>query len=181
MDARELARWRTERKQSEAANRVQQIQQEYAQAERERDIAIANNDIETAEWRDMDCEQLEQEYRQYVPPPKPKMHPAAQEWILQNKPFFDRHGTQADQAVKAAHAWLTRPGNAGWKVNSPEYFGAIESLLETDGQRLYGVRYDPAEKVPNLREAAKITGMSPNKYVGVAQELYKQGRVGRDS
>jgi hypothetical protein len=64
----ELAQWRAQRKQAEISNRLEEIKQEHAQAARERDTAIANNDLETAEWRDGDCERLEQEWNQYVPP-----------------------------------------------------------------------------------------------------------------
>jgi hypothetical protein len=180
--AEDVARWRMERKQAQIADRVSQIGAEYAQAVRERDRAIGDGDTETAEYRDMDCEQLEGEYREYVPPQQ-TMHPAAQQWLLQNKPFFDRHGAKADEAVRAAHAWLTRQGSAGVKVNSPEYFKAVEDLLEMHGPTYYGVRYDAGEKQLTANEAVKISlgdnGQRSTKiYNDAARQAYAQGKIG---
>ena len=141
----DLARWRVERKQAQIADRVNQIADEYREAMRERDRAIADGDTETASFRDDDCIQLKSEYLQYCPP-QPQMDPAAAQWIRENKAFFERRGPNADAAVRAAHAWLTRPGNAGWRVNSPEYFRAVESLLETDGPSRFGVDTTPMRK-----------------------------------
>jgi hypothetical protein len=160
-----------------------QIGAEYAQAVRERDTAIANNDLETAEWRDADCEQLEQEYNQYVPPQPPQMSREAQQWILQNKTFFDRHGAKAEAAVRGAHAWLTRQGSAGVKVNSPEYFKAVEDLLEMHGPSYNGVRYDAGEKQLTPNEAVKISfgdnGQRSTKvYNDAARQAYAQGKIG---
>jgi hypothetical protein len=69
--AEDLAQWRMQRRQAEVANRVEQIKDEYAEASRERDQLIANGNVEEAEWRDKDCEQLEAEWAQYVPPRSP--------------------------------------------------------------------------------------------------------------
>jgi hypothetical protein len=171
----DLARWRVERKQAQIADRVNQIADEYREAMRERDRAIADGDTETASFRDDDCIQLESEYLQYCPP-RPQMDPAAAQWIRENKAFFERHGPNADAAVRAAHAWLTRPGNAGWKVNSPEYFKAVESLLETDGPSRFGVRYDPNEKELNANEAARVSGVSAKTYNNASRQLAAQGR-----
>ena len=62
--AQEIAEWRQQRAQQQIADRCQQIRQEYAEVQRERDQAIANNDMYTAEDRDADCQQLEQEWNQ---------------------------------------------------------------------------------------------------------------------
>jgi hypothetical protein len=171
----ELAQWRVQRQQREAADRVSQLSQEYQEATREGDRAIANNEIEEAEYQDNVCMDLEKDYIK-ICPPQPQMDPAAAQWVRENKAFFDRHGPNADAAVRAAHAWLTRPGNAGWKVNSPEYFKAVESLLETDGPSRYGVRYDPNEKELNPGEAAKVSGVSAKTYNNASRQLAAQGR-----
>jgi hypothetical protein len=92
--AEDLARWRAERKQQEIANRLEQIKTEHAEAARERDIAIANNDMETAEFRDMDAEQLEQEYQQIVGPQRPQMHPASVEFLQKNRAFVSATAKQ---------------------------------------------------------------------------------------
>jgi hypothetical protein len=172
----DLARWRLERKQQEMAARVDQMATEYRQAIRERDQAIADGDTETASFRDDDCIQLEKEYMEICPPQPPPMDPRAREWILRNKTFFDRHGPQANAAVQAAHAWLTRPGNAGWRVNSREYFNAIESLLEMEGPSRFGVRYDPKEKSLTANQVAKATGLSAQEYNRASKEIAAQGR-----
>ena len=183
--AEDVARWRMERKQAQITDRVNQIGAEYAQAVRERDRAIADGDTETAECRDMDCEQLEGEYAQYCPPQQ-TMHPAAQQWILQNKPFFDRHGAAADNAVRAAHAYVTRqkiPGETnlqrtgmGLRPNTPQYFQALEDNLQMHGPTFFGVKYDPNEKALTATEAAKVSKISANDYNRASQQLAAQGR-----
>jgi hypothetical protein len=174
--AEDLARWRQERKQQEVAARVDQMSQEYRQIINERDRAIADGDAETAAFRDDDAMALEKEYMDYVGPPQPQMDPAARNWVLRNKVFFDRHGQQANQAVQAAHNWLTRPGNAGWKVNSREYFDAIESLLEMEGPSRFGVRYDPKEKSLTAGQVAKHSGLSANEYKAASNRVYAAGK-----
>jgi hypothetical protein len=171
--AEDLARWRLERKQQEVAARVDQMSQEYRQAIRERDQAIADGDTETASFRDDDCIQLEREYMEICPPQPPQMDPRAREWVLRNKAFFDRHGAQANQAVQAAHAWLTRPGSAGWKVNSREYFNAIETF---EGPSRFGVRYDPKEKALTANQVAKASGLSAQEYNNASKQIAAQGR-----
>jgi hypothetical protein len=119
-------------------DRVNQIADEYREAVRERDRAIADGDTETAAFRDDDAIRLEQEYAQYCPP-QPQMDPRATEWIRRNKAFFDRHGLQADAAVRAAHAYVTRPRvpdetnpartGMGLRPNTPAYFKAMEVCL----------------------------------------------------
>jgi len=78
--------------------------------------------------------------------------------------------------VRGAHAWLTRPGSAGWKVNSPEYFRAIESLLETDGPRYYGVRYDPQEKALTANQVCRGFGIDGNTYNNAARRVQAAGK-----
>ena len=70
----ELYQWRVQRKQQQIANRCEQIRQEHAQASRERDELIAQNNLEEAELRDDDCQQLEQEWNHYNPPQQ-QVHP----------------------------------------------------------------------------------------------------------
>jgi hypothetical protein len=190
--AEDLARWRAERKQAEISNRLEEIKQEHAQAARERDTAIANNDLETAEWRDGDCERLEQEWNQYVPPQRPQMDPRAADWVQRNAPFFERHGDQ--KASKAVLDWvyyMMRPKNPN--TNNPAYTGMgltyeqvvspqgkkiLEELLETHGQAFHNVRFDPNEQTITATEAAKISGVSPQTYNNASRELARDGRFG---
>jgi hypothetical protein len=181
----ELAHWRAQRKQAQIADRLEQIQQEHAQAARERDVAIANNDLEEAELRDMDVEQLEQEYQQIVGPQRPQMHPASVEFLQKNRAFRERHGAAADQAILMAHNYATRPRNPttnnpaytgmGLTPNTPQYFQAVRDLL-TMYARDHGLTYDPNEETLTPTEAAKISGTSPQTYNNASRELARDGR-----
>jgi hypothetical protein len=180
----ELAHWRAQRKQAQIADRLEQIQQEHAQAARERDVAIANNDLEEAELRDMDVEQLEQEYQQIVGPQRPQMHPASVEFLQKNRAFRERHGAAVDQAILMAHNYATRPRNPttnnpaytgmGLTPNTPQYFQAVRDLL-TMYARDHGLTYDPNEETLTPTEAAKISGTSPQTY-NASRELARDGR-----
>ena len=153
----ELARWRTERRQAEIQDRVEQIKDEHAQASRERDTALANGDVETAEFCDKDCEQLEQEFSQYVPN-QPQVHPQWATWIRRNAPFIEREGQRGVQAVTDALAYMQRPRTASTdpkytgmglspqQIFTPQGLHKLETLLETHGQQFYGVKYDTNEK-----------------------------------
>jgi hypothetical protein len=186
--AEELAQWRAQRKQQEISNRVQQIQQEHAQAARERDIAINNNDMETAEWRDADCEQLEQEYAAYVPPQRPQLDPRLVQFAKQNAGFLQKYGQRAYQALDEAHNYMMRPrtGNPnpaytgmGWNpqhVYTPAYFNRMKELLEMHGEKLLGVKYDSNEEMLTPNEAAKISGLTPQQYNHAAGVIGRQGR-----
>jgi hypothetical protein len=182
----DLARWRLERRQAQIADRVNQIADEYREAVRERDRAIADGDTETASFRDDDAIQLEQEYLQYCPPQAPQMDPSAAEWVRRNKSFFDRHGPQADAAVRAAHAYVTRPRvpnetnpartGCGLRPNTKAYWDALETALEVHGPDFYGVRYDPSEKALTANEVANFSGQSPEDYNRASRQLAADGR-----
>ena len=150
--ADDLAAWRLQRQQQQIANRLEQIRQEHAQASRERDTAIANNDMDEAELRDMDAQQLEAEYRQYVPPQQ-QVHPLWQTWIREHGAFVEREGQRGVNAVTGALAYMQRPRNPN--SNDPRYTGMgmtpqqiftpqgldkLEDLLELHGSQFYGVR-----------------------------------------
>jgi hypothetical protein len=181
----DLMRWRAERKQAEISNRLEQIKTEHAEAARERDTAIANNDLETAEWRDGDCERLEQEWAQYVPPQQPQMHPASVEFLQKNRAFRERHGQAADQAILMAHNYATRRRNPntndprytgmGLTPNTPQYFDAVKSLL-TMYAKDHGLHYDPEEEALTAGEAAKASGVSAQTYNNASRELARDGR-----
>jgi hypothetical protein len=183
--AEDLARWRAERKQAEISNRLEQIKTEHAEAARERDTAIANNDLETAEWRDGDCERLEQEWNQYVPPQQPQMHPASVEFLQKNRAFRERHGQAADQAILMAHNYAVRPRNPnttnpaytgmGLTPNTPQYFEAVKSLL-TMYAKDHGLHYDPEEEALTANEAAKASGVSNQTYNNASRELARDKR-----
>jgi hypothetical protein len=168
----ELAQWRVQRKQQEISNRVEQIREEHSQAARERDIAIANNDLETAEFRDMDCEQLEQEYAHYVPQ-QPQSDPRQVEFVRRRAPFVQKYGQQAMQNFDRAHQYLM---SRGWKPNTQQYFDGLDTLMEMYGKN-YGTPYDPTQKMLTQSEAAKISGLDEKSYAAAYEQLRRQGRV----
>ena len=182
--AEQIAQWRAQRAQQQIADRVNQIQSEYRQVQRERDQAIADNDLVTAEYRDADCQQLEQEWAHYNPP-RQQIDPRIQEFVRQRTPFVERHGQAAYQAMDLAHQYATRPRNPnannfasagmGLTPGTQAYFNAMDDLL-TLYSKDFGLRYDPEEKLLTAPEAARISGLSAKAYNQAAQEIGRQGR-----
>jgi len=184
----QIAAWRAQRQQQQVNDRLQQIRSEHAQAVRERDVAIPENRMEDAELRDMDCQQLEQEWHQYNPP-RQQADPRMVEFVRRRQPFVDRHGQAAYQAMDMAHRYATAPrdpnataasvgaGRSGMGLtpNTPAYFQAMDSLL-TMYAKDYGLHYDPEEKLLTANQAAKISGLSPQQYNHAAQQIGSQGR-----
>src|SRR5262249_34082783 len=84
----EIAQWRMQRRQSEAQSRLNELRQEHAEQIRERDTAIANNDLELAASADDQAQYLENEYRQLLGPHQPQVHP---EWANWDATKFDVH------------------------------------------------------------------------------------------
>src|SRR5262249_59960043 len=105
----EIAQWRMQRRQSEAQSRLQELRQEHAEALRERDTAIANNDLELAASADDQCQYLENEYTQLVGPQQPQVNPQWQEWMRRNATFIEREGQRGVNAVTDALAYMQRP------------------------------------------------------------------------
>src|SRR5262245_3139108 len=132
----------------------------------------------TDDWHyyDAEVQRCEADMRR-LNPPQQQMDPRTVRFIQERKPFVERYGyAGAQQAWGLAHNHLTRPGAAKWDVNSPEYFKAVDELVEMYGPQ-YGYRFDPSSDVqltPN--EAAEISGLSPRQYNQASQELAKQKR-----
>src|SRR5262245_11847514 len=116
----DIAAWRAQRQQQQVASRLEQIKSEYRDVQRERDQAIADNDMETAECRDYDCQQLEQEWEQYNPPQQQR-NPQWENWIRRNSTFIEREGERGVKAVTDALAYMQRPRNPN--SNDPRYTG----------------------------------------------------------
>src|SRR5262249_45052843 len=164
----EIAQWRQQRRQQEAQSRLNELRQEHAEQIRERDIAIANNDLELAASADDQAQYLENEYRQLVGPQQPQVHPAWQTWMQRNSSFIEREGERGVKAVTDALAYMQRPRNPN--SNDPRYTGMgmrpdqiftpqgldkLESLLEAHGSQFYGVRFDKNEQTLTPQGAAK--------------------------
>jgi hypothetical protein len=185
----EIANWRQQRRQAEAQNRVNELRQEHTQAIRERDHAIASNDLELAASADDQCQYLEQEYAQLVGPQRPQVDPRMAEFVRRRTPFVERHGQAAYQAMDMAHRYATGPRNPnptpqavaagnhgmGLTPGTQAYFDAMDSLLTMYSKDL-GLHYDPEEKLLDANQAAKISGLSPQSYNHAAQQIGAQGR-----
>src|SRR5262245_28076784 len=171
--AEDLARWRLERKQAELANTLQRIQSDYAEATRERDRAIADGDTETAQFRDDDCIQLENEYAQYCPP-QPQYHRKDIELLQVNAPYFQKYGTRGAWVADQVHRHVTQ--RVGVTQNDPHYAEMMRKGMEFYGEK-FGCPYDRGDEALTATEAAKISGLSPKSYNYAYQQLKAQGRV----
>src|SRR5262249_34856839 len=182
--AEEIAGWRQQRRQAEAQARVNELRQEHTQAIRERDQAIADNDLELAASADDQCQYLENEFRQLVGPQQPQVDPRMAEFGRRRTPFVERHGQAAYQAMDMAHQYATRARNPnttnpahtamGLKAGTQAYFNAMDDLL-TLYAKDFGLRYDPEEKLLDANEAARISGLPVKTYNQAAQQVGRQG------
>jgi hypothetical protein len=184
----ELATWRMQRKQAEISDRVEQIRQEHAEASRERDTLLANGNVEEAEWRDKDCEQLEAEYQQYVPP----RSPFSQQDIayLQKKTAFrEKYGPAADAVIARAHRQAVMPRNphatsathpdtygSGLRPGTPAYYRAVDNYLDLYAKD-FGVNHDSNQDALNWKQAARASGVSEKTYLDAYRALKAQGLV----
>ena len=189
----EIANWRAQRRQQEAQARVNELRQEHAEAIRERDTAIASNDLELAASADDQVQYLENEYRQLVGPQQPQVHPSWWGWIERNATFIEREGQRGVQAVQDAFGYMTRPRNpnstdprysgmgmTAQQIFTPQGLDKLEDLLETHGAQFYGVRFDKNEKTPTMADGAKISNLDQKTYNSYAQAYAAakaQGRI----
>src|SRR5262245_7470184 len=183
----QIAQWRVQRAQQQIQDRCQQIRYEYADAQRERDQAIANNDMETAEFRDADCQQLENEWRHYNPPQQFSNDDIR--YLQRKKTFLERNGQLGYQLIARAHQQAVMPRNPnatsatdpntygmGLRRGTQAYYRAMDNLLEMYAKD-FGAHYDPGEDAPNWQEAARNSGLSQKSYVEAYKTLKAQGRV----
>jgi len=182
----EIANWRAQRRQQEANNRLQELRQEHAQQVRERDTAIANNDLESAASADDQMQYLENEYAQLVGPQQPQMDSRLARWSAMNKDYLDRliatHGNKkATQYLDKVEQYLTSPknpyggGGMGLPRYSQAYFDRGKDFLEMYSERDTGVPYEPNATL-TAEGAAKISGLSPQEYNRAAQQIGDQRR-----
>jgi hypothetical protein len=169
----EIAAWRMQRSQQELANRAQEIQQEHAQYARERDTALANNDLEEAAYADNACQDLEQEYQKIVPP-QPQYHPKDVKLMQVNNPYFRRYGQKGAQAAYAVNKHVTQ--RMGVSPDHPNYEALMKSGMELYAKD-FGAPYDPNSQLLTADEAAKISGLNPQTYNQAYHQLKRQGRV----
>src|SRR5262249_39700879 len=144
----DIMAWRAQRAQQQVANRLEQIRSEYREVQRERDQAIADNDLETAEWRDADCQQLEQEWAHYNPPQPPPADPRLVQFGQRNQDYLNKlRARVGPERTGQFLNWIDqRLVNMGIQRNSPQYFQRGRDMLELDSARVTGVPYDSKEQ-----------------------------------
>jgi hypothetical protein len=128
------------------------------------------------DWHYFDAEvqACEANIRKMTPPPQ--ADPKAVAYLQRRSPFLQKYGQKGMQAFQLAHNHLASTGN--WKIGSPAYYKAIDTLLEMYAPD-HGMRFDPSSDIsltPN--EAAKISGLSPESYNRGVQAMHRQGRLG---
>jgi len=184
----DIAAWRLKRQQQQIADRCNQIQSEYREVQRERDQAIADNDMETAECRDYDCQQLEQEWAQYNPPQQQE-HPTLTRFRYQNQDYLnkvrERVGPEHMSRFLNWADWkLTAPPNQydpkrsgmGLQRYSPAYYQRGRDLLELYSEQSTGVKYDSGDRLPMKSDVAKMSGLSDQEYANAERAMASQGR-----
>jgi hypothetical protein len=62
----------------------------------------------------------------------------------------------------------------GLTEDSPEYFKAVEGLLQMYGKEAAGVSFEPNEGL-TPDEVCKITGLQPKEYNRQARKMYQSG------
>jgi hypothetical protein len=169
----EIMAWRIQREQQEIADRAQQVQQEYAIAARERDEAIARNDMEEATYQDNTCLDLEREYNKICPPQPPQPHPRVANLAQRNTPYFRKYGERGAQIADRVHRYVTERMRVS--PDDPRYEEMVKSAMELYAKE-YGCPYDRNSEMLTADEAAKISGLSPKQYNNASRHMAAQGR-----
>jgi hypothetical protein len=150
-----------------------------------------------AHANDLQARHVQRTINEHMPRRQPQMDPAAAEWLARNQSFRDRYGQAADHYILAAHNYITRPKiphetnlertGMGLQANTPEYFEAIETLLETSlpvattdfrQPKKYqqpGMTYNPNEKSMTAQDAYEAAATSK---IGLTKEQRDAGTPG---
>jgi hypothetical protein len=177
-----IQRMRQERAQRERVERLNEISREHAEYQQLRDEAAQHGDLDGFEIFDKDCERLEQEWAQTQP--QGGLSEAKAQWIAQHRSLIDRYGARGINALGMAHQYATAPrdpGNSGnrnqgmgLQEDTPEYFKAVEGLLEMYGKQAAGISFEPNEAL-SADEVCKMTGLQPKEYNRQARRMYQSG------
>src|SRR5262249_49472565 len=133
----EIANWRQQRRQAEAQARVNELWQERAEQIRERDIAVANNNLELAASADDQVEYVENEIRQLVPQ-QPQYHPKDVNLIQKNTNYFQKYPQGGPQAALYVSNRLRQ---IGIPPGHPEYEEMMYRGMEFYGEK-FNAPYD---------------------------------------
>jgi hypothetical protein len=158
----------------------------------ERQIAVTTDPTERQalmdEWHyhDAEVQRCGRERQARTPPSQPNPNDIA---FLQKKAAYrQRFGQLADAVILRAHQQAVTPRNpnassqshpntygSGLRPGTPAYYKAINSYLELYGAAL-GAPYDPNEDGLTANEAARISGLSPQRYNQCSQQMANQRR-----
>jgi hypothetical protein len=179
----QIAQMRAERRQRETAQEVQQLQADYLENVKLRDEAAVRGDADSFEFYDRLAEQGEMEWQEKFAPQQPQVSEAKQQWVERHKSFVDRYGQKGIAALGYAHEYATKPrdptttdnlqSGMGLQEDTPEYFEAMERLLEMYG-REHGLVFDPNETL-TADDVVKMSGITPREYNRAAKTMIDTG------
>jgi hypothetical protein len=171
--AENLAAWRNERRQREIAEHVENLRAEHEDYVAERDKAIAEGRDGDAAWYDDSVQRVEAEFHEIVPRAMPPEVKRMQNYMHRKQAFIQRHGQDAIRAMDIAHNHAVQ---CGYTPGTGPYFKAINDRLAlyAGDPQLNGAGkplvYDEKEDALTWKEAAKISGVSPEVYAAAARK-----------
>jgi ATP/maltotriose-dependent transcriptional regulator MalT len=184
-----------QRQQDQTLREAAAVYQEVQATEEAAAEALAAGDSDTATYYIQELVEKEKDLAYYadkLPPPPQQIDPRLAQFAQRNQAFLQRYGQRAYEALDAAHQYMMRPRNPNSNdpryhgmgfpaqaVYSPQYFKALKDLMEMHGQELFGVKYDRSEQALTPNQAAKISGLSPQRYNHAVRTMHAQGRLGQ--
>jgi hypothetical protein len=193
----QVAQMRQSKQQEEIALERNQAIYGYQQSlqnrqEIERQAALTNDPDEQAALRDawhyhdQELQRCEADIRRFTPYQPSEADKALARFTERNRAFLERHGQSGIQAFDLADRYATAPRNPttsnpahtgmGLRRGTRPYFEAMRSLLEMYGKDYLNVRYDRNEEGLTATEAARISGLSPERYNQYAKATHAAGR-----
>ena len=167
-------RIRQQRAQQDAARRVQEVAEEWRQAEAQRDCAARTRGSRHLGLRGPG---MRTSYSKNISNWFLSRHRTISEptkaYLNQREAFNRRYGAAAVQAYKAGHELALR---AGLQPDTADYFKFVDDALEMHGRAYNGVRFDPTEKALTANEVCKMTGLSADQYNAQWRRMHAEGR-----
>src|SRR5262249_6215523 len=159
-----------QRQQREVEARLEEVRREYGEGEAARDAAYRAGHAGDFDPYDPRCGPLETEYLRSLPPDQQQQaagSPEVPAFAAKHKAFSDRHQQAAIQPCGLAHNYVTAPrdpnnvhnrnAGMGLRFGSPQYFEAVENLLEMYCKD-HGLHFDRNESSLTPDEAARLSG-----------------------
>lgn len=125
-------------------------------------------------YYDAEVQRCEQQIREKTPQQPPSLHPKIANLSYRATPYFQKYGQRGRDIGGLVHQHVTQ--NVGVSPDHPNYAELMRRGMEYYGQE-FGCPYDRKEEALTWRDAAKISGLSPESYGHAYQQLKAQGRV----